>query len=211
MTISKKWLVTVCLTVVFGISCASSMHASRTRTEVPEEQIARIAGQIEDAVAYTKSEPDIPELDVDEKTGKASDEFQPLDLIIGPNEIREKVPALAQVHADTELILSAIRGRILRRPAVYELQQKGCMGETRSGFVKTIKGDLCAGDRYERDRVAYVVLLENRDRRAIYKQLAETLGESSPDRIQKIFADQIYRKAWAGTPLETPDGTWEKK
>jgi uncharacterized protein YdbL (DUF1318 family) len=206
----QKILVFIPFTIILLASCAGGPSLSRSRIELPEEQTALLAGQIEDAVLYVNPEPDASAMKLDEKTGEVTGEFEPLDMIIGPDEIREKAPMLAQLHADTEPMLSAIRGRILRRSAVYELQQAGCLGETRDGFLKTIKGKMCSGDAHEQERGAYIVLLENRDRRVIYEQLAGALKQSNAARIQQIFAEEIYKKAWAGTPVETSGG-WEKK
>lgn len=199
----------------FFVSCAGGPGLSQSKTSVPDEQMQAIAAQIEDAVLYTQ--PAMPaeaaDYNIDEKTGEVTGEFQPIDVIIGLDEIEQKVPALAGLGGDIEPILSALRGRILRRPAIYELEQNGCMGENTRGYAQNIKGDACSGDRGERDRVAYMVLLENRDRRVIYDRLVQVLGLRNSDisRVQKIFAKQIYQKAWAGTPLETDRGIWERK
>jgi uncharacterized protein YdbL (DUF1318 family) len=198
----------------FLISCAGGPSLSRGESDVSDEQVQVIAAQIEEAVLYTKLVmPAEADYNIDEKTGKVTGEFQPIEVIISLQEIEEKVPALAGIDGDIEPILSAIRSRILRRPAIYELQQSGCMGENTRGYVQNIKGDACSGDRSERDRVAYMVLLENRDRRVIYDHLVQVLGRRNSDiaRIQKLFSQQIYQKAWAGTPLETAGGKWERK
>jgi uncharacterized protein YdbL (DUF1318 family) len=197
------------------ISCAGGPGLSQNKANVSDEQVQAIAAQVEEAVLYTK--PVMPaeaaDYNIDEKTGKVTGEFQPIEVIISLQEIEERVPALADLGGDIEPILSAVRGRILRRPAIYELEQNGCMGENNRGYAENIKGEACSGDRGERDRVAYMVLLENRDRRLIYDQLVQVLGLRNSDigRIQKIFAQQIYQKAWAGTPLETARGRWERK
>jgi len=209
--IRRKFIVLFAL--LFLASCAGGMSFSRQHQEFPEEQIRQLAGQIEEVVQFSSAEPESSKFNVDQTTGEVTGEFQPLDLLIGVDEIRQKVPALAELGADTEPMLSAIRGRVLRRPSVYELQQKGCVGENREGFIGNIKGKSCGADRHEKDRVAYIILLENRDRRAIHEQLIEALGlpDSDIGRIRKIFGEQAYMKAWAGTPLQTSGGDWEKR
>ncbi|RJP22822.1 MAG: DUF1318 domain-containing protein [Candidatus Abyssobacteria bacterium SURF_5] len=195
-------------------SCANGLFA-QTDAQIPEEQIALVAGQIEEAVLYIDSAKPaaVTDYQINEDTGEVVGEFKPIELLIGDEEIRQKVPALAQLHADTEVMLSAIRGRILRRPAVYEFQQRGCLGEGRRGYLENMKAKSCSGGGRERDRISYIILLENRDRRSIYKEFIEALHlrDSSLVGIEEIFAEQIRRKAWAGTPLEAAAGGWERK
>jgi uncharacterized protein YdbL (DUF1318 family) len=209
----SKQIIPISFALIFLVSCAGIPGFSGGKAELSEENVALLAGQIEEAVLYSNPSAPASDFKLDETTGEVTGDFEPLDLIIGPEHIREKAPALAQLHADTEPMLSAVRGRILRRPAVYDLQQRGCVGESHRGYVKNIKGKACSGDRHARDRAAYVVLLENRDRRAIYEEIVKTqnLSSSDIDRVERIFGEQIRQKAWAGTPLENDGGDWERK
>ena len=111
------------------------------------------------------------------------------------------------------MMLTAIRSRAFRRPAVREFEQNGCVGENNRGLLQYLKTESCPNDRDMRSRAGYLVLRENRDRRTIYEQIIEAndLGGSALEPIRRIFAEQIHKKAWAGTPLETPDGTWKRR
>lgn len=195
------------------VSCAGGMSFGK-RAEVPEDKIAALAEQIEEVVLNTRlDEPAASDYSVDEQTGEVVGDLEPMSLIITTDEIRREVPALADLHADTEIMLAAIRGRVMRRQAVQEFEQEGCLGENQQGLLQNIKSDLCVGDRHLKDRAAYIVLVENRDRRTIYEQVVEAvgLGRSDVNRVGEIFAKQIYKKAWAGTPLQMPDGSWERR
>ncbi|GAB4332084.1 MAG: hypothetical protein Kow0099_03760 [Candidatus Abyssubacteria bacterium] len=186
----------------------------RQETPVPEEKIVALAAQIEEVVQNTRLEqPKAEEIGIDVQTGEVLSDLEPMSLMIGTDEIRQKVPALAEVGAENEVMLSAIRGRILRRPAVYELEQKGCLGENRQAFVENLGGAECSRDRSEKDRAAFVVWLENRDRRTIHEQVAEAagLGTRGVSRVRELFAEQAHLKAWAGTPLQMEDGSWKRK
>ncbi len=182
----------------------------RERTPIPEEEISRLAAQIEELVLNT----DLgrPALSDYESAGKSADS-DPMSAMIGFEEIRQKAPALADLNMDNEIVLTAVRGRILRRPAVEEFQRSGCVGESRRALLHYLGSDWCTKDRNFKSRASYVVLTENRDRRAIYEGLVDAngLGDSAMGRVREIFAEQIHRKAWAGTPLEMPDGTWERR
>ena len=197
------------------VSCAGGMSFSlREPVEVPEDEIAVLAAQIEEVVLNTRlDEPTASDYKVDQRTGQVLEELDPLGVMVGIDEIRDKVPALAGLHVDNEIVLAAIRGRILRRSAVQEFEQDGCMGEDREGLLQYLSGDWCSRDRDVRNRAAYIVLSENRDRRTIYEQVVEanSLGKSGIERVREIFMEQIYIKAWAGTPLQMPDGTWQRR
>lgn len=195
------------------VSCAGGMSFGK-HAEVPEDKIVVLAEQIEEVVLNTRlDKPASSDYSVDKQTGEVVGDLEPMSLIISTDDIRRKVPALADLHADNEIMLAAIRGRVLRRQAVQEFEQEGCLGENREGLLQNIKSDLCAEDRHLRDRAAFIVLVENRDRRTIYEQVVEATGLSRSDvnRVGEIFAQQIYRKAWAGTPLQMPDGSWERR
>ncbi len=199
--------------LLFVVSCAGGM-SFRKHAEVPEDKIAVLAEQIEEVVLNTRlDQPTASDYSVDKQTGEVVGDLEPMSLIISTDDIRRKVPALADLHADNEIMLAAIRGRVLRRQAVQQFEQEGCLGENQRGLLQNIESDLCAEDRHLRDRAAYIVLVENRDRRSIYEQVIEAVGLSRSDlnRIGEIFAEQIYKKSWAGTPLQMPDGSWQRR
>jgi len=190
-------------------SCAGTM-SFREPVQMPEEDIAELAAQIEELVLNTKmDEPSLSDYEVD---GESFD-IDPLSAMISVDEIREKAPALARINADNEVVLMAIRGRILRRPAVEEFERNGCVGENRRALLQYLGNDWCPEGRNLRSRASYVVLTENRDRRTIYEHIvkANDLRNSAMGRVREIFAEQIHEKAWAGTPLEMPDGTWKRR
>jgi uncharacterized protein YdbL (DUF1318 family) len=182
----------------------------RQSTPIPEEDIALLAAQIEDLVLNTKHGG--PAAPGPGATGNLSD-TDLLSPMISADEIWQKAPALARLNADTEIAVAAVRGRILRRSAVEQFERSGCVGENRRGLLEYLGGEWCAEDRDTQSRAGFVVLSENRDRRVVYKQIIEAngLGSSSMGRIREIFAEQIHNKAWAGTPLETPDGGWKRR
>lgn len=206
-----KTLLALAPVIILLSSCATTSNSARAGS-FPEQQIRLAAGEIEDAVLYINStEPSAADFKVNERTGETAGEFQPMDVVVGLDRIAEKTPSLPQ--GDNEAALSLIRNRILRRSTIYELEKRGCVGENSRGYLENLKAEACSGDRDERDRVAYIVLVENRDRRSLYEEIIKTFGlrNSDADRIQQIFAEQIHRKAWAGTPLEASGGGWEKK
>ena len=84
------------------------------------------------------------------------------------------------------------------------------------GFDGYSEDDALSEEKFN-DRAEKFALLKNTDNKYVtyekYEQLikANNLPGSSVDRIREIFAGEIYKKAWAGTPLQKPDGTWGRK
>ena len=198
---------------MFLCSCAGGMFLSRS-VEIPEQEIAALAAQIEELVLNTA--PDQPTISDFQDLGQPGEVLGDIDLmniVVSSDEIRRKVPALARLNVDNEIVLAAIRGRMLRRVAVREFEQNGCVGENHRGLLQYLGGKWCTESRNTKNRAGYVVFTDNRDRRSIYEQLIEAngLGGSAMGRVREIFAYQIHKKAWAGTPLEMPDGTWKRR
>lgn len=215
MRLRKNTIMASLLTLapLFLAACTAGL-SFRKYADVPEEKIVLLAGQIEELVANARLEqPSALNYNVDKRTGEVIGELEPASVMISTDEIRKQIPALADLNMDNEIALSAIRARVLRQPAVAEFKQKGCIGENREGLVQCLGAEWCGPDKDSRNRAAYVVLTENRDRRTIFEQVVEmnSLGNSALGRIREIYAQETYKKAWAGTPLELSDGTWARK
>ncbi len=200
--------------LMVSILCSCSGVASfREPVALPESEIAELAAQIEEIVLNTTLSDPMSQYDEDEGGASEILDFDPVGAMIGTDEIRQKAPALAKLNVDNEIMLTAIRGRVLRRPAVRDFERNGCVGENGRALLQYLRTDWCPNDRDMRSRAGFIVLRENRDRRAIFEQIVEAngLGASAHDRIREIFAETIHKKAWAGTPLEAPDGTWKRR
>ncbi len=96
-----------------------------------------------------------------------------------------------------------------RRPQLSSLEQKGAVGENKSGLVEIV--DAKSAD----PSASGLVSAENSDRMVIYNALAQKNGASVGD-IQKVYAGRIQNKVPAGTPIEvlnesTGSYEWKKK
>ena len=209
---SKKNILIPALMVSVLCSC-SGAAPFREPVVLPERDIAELAAQIEDIVLNTTFADPMSQYDEDAEWTDEVVDIDPVISMIGTDEIRQKAPALAKLNVDNEIMLTAIRGRTLRRPAVRGFESAGCVGENRRALLQYLRTGWCPDDRDMKSRAGFAVLSENRDRRAIFEQIVEAnaLGSSAHDRIREIFAEEIRKKAWADTPLEAPDGSWERK
>jgi len=126
---------------------------------------------------------------------KAADKQSLLGIFVGE--------AYAQEALSPEVEQAALR----RKARLIELsswEAKGVIGENRNGLaeVRNAQGaDSAAGQ---------IVSGENADRMIIYQSVAHKNG-TSVEEVQKIYAKRLQSNAPAGTPIETPDGSWKVK
>ena len=106
--------------------------------------------------------------------------------------------AYAQEGLAPEVEQAALR-RKDRREALLSWQQKGVVGEDKSGLVEvrnTVNAD---------ESVAPFLDAENADRMIIYKAIAQKNG-SSVEEVQIIYAKRLQVDAPSGTPIEVVNG-----
>lgn len=104
------------------------------------------------------------------------------------------------VHAAENL--DAVKARMKQRLSqVDELKASGAIGENNRGFLEVRGG---GGD------AANVVSAENRDREAVYAEIAKRAG-SSAEQVGKARARQIAGASKPGVWLQREDGNWYKK
>ncbi len=93
-----------------------------------------------------------------------------------------------------------------RRPQLVSWQEKGVLGENRSGLVE-MRG---AAD----SSVQALANAENQDRMVIYEAVARKNG-TSVEEVQKLYAKRLQNDAPSGTPIEVvnEDGSsqWRTK
>jgi len=104
------------------------------------------------------------------------------------------------VHAAENL--DAVKARMKQRLSqVDQLKASGAIGENNRGFLEVRGG---GGD------AASVVSAENRDREAVYAEIAKRAGSTS-EQVGKARARRIAAASEAGVWLQREDGNWYKK
>lgn len=180
--------------VILSLSCA------RIRVEVPKEPIKvdismrldiyqhvqKDIDAIENIVSGSKEKP---------KAGNSSS----LNYFV--------VTAYAQEGLAPEVEEAALR-RKDRRSELISWEEKGVVGENRSGLVE-IRNSGSATAALEQ-----LVNLENEDRMIIYQAVAEKNG-TSVEEVQKLYAKRLQEDAPSGTPIESVNASgkyeWEIK
>jgi uncharacterized protein YdbL (DUF1318 family) len=120
--------------------------------------------------------------------------------------------AWAQDHPDVNVSTAAIRSlKATMKGRADELKPymaKGAVGIDKDGMlVVRDVGSVPLGDQA---KIRRLVEAENRDRKALYAEIAEANGYER-DRIadvQAIFAETWIEKAERGWPVQKPDGSW---
>jgi len=104
------------------------------------------------------------------------------------------------VHAAENL--DAVKARMKQRLSqVDQLKASGAIGENNRGFLEVRGG---GGD------AASVVSAENRDREAVYAEIAKRAGSTS-EQVGRARARRIAAASEAGVWLQREDGNWYKK
>lgn len=124
---------------------------------------------------------------------------------------RIRFGSLAFAQQDSPAV-NTLKQRIRERfPQLLPYFQKGAVGENLSGYLELRDlGPLSAGERNE---VKALVDAENRDRRALYQEVAKSLNITSDQigKVQRIFAEKWQNTAEKGWWIQREDGQWIRK
>jgi uncharacterized protein YdbL (DUF1318 family) len=98
-----------------------------------------------------------------------------------------------------------------RFPQLKPFYDKGAIGENNMGFLDA--KDTAGLNLQERSQLNKLIDQENRDRTALYSEIATAnkLGSESVEQIKKIFANSWRDKSQAGWWVQDDKGSWAKK
>ncbi|MEJ8566622.1 YdbL family protein [Elongatibacter sediminis] len=108
--------------------------------------------------------------------------------------------------------INEIKARMAQRQrqSLNSLFDAGAVGFTRDGLV-TVR-DRSAVSLSERRNLESVVAEENRDRKAVYREIAVANGHPEwEQQIQETFAQEWIQKARAGWYYQDESGAWTQK
>jgi uncharacterized protein YdbL (DUF1318 family) len=98
-----------------------------------------------------------------------------------------------------------------RFPRLVPFFQKGALGENNQGFLEA--RDIQGISLSERNELKQLVEAENRDRRALYQEVARSMN-IPPDqsaKVQRIFAGKWQQSLSSGWWIQKEDGQWVQK
>lgn len=91
-----------------------------------------------------------------------------------------------------------------RATRIARMKKDGIVGETSDGTLESIKGN-------DDDDVKQMIEQENRDRRAMYDQIAGAIDKANAQQIARQLAREAYEHLPAGHSYKSKDGAWERK
>lgn len=109
---------------------------------------------------------------------------------------------LAILAAAGTLHAEDIRARMLERlPVIVDMKARGVVGENNQGYLELLRGQTENQD---------LVAAENRDRRAVYEQIARQTS-TNIQVVGQRRALQIAERASPGEWLQDAQGNWYQK
>lgn len=112
------------------------------------------------------------------------------------------VITLAILAAAGTLHAEDIRARMLERlPVIVDMKARGVVGENNQGYLELLRGQTENQD---------LVAAENRDRRAVYEQIARQTN-TNIQVVGQRRALQIAERASPGEWLQGAQGNWYQK
>lgn len=91
-----------------------------------------------------------------------------------------------------------------RATRIERLKADGVVGETFDGFIASVRGKAD-------DDVEQVIAQENRDRRALYDQVAGSIEKADAAQVARQMAREMYEHLPAGHFYKSKEGAWERK
>ncbi len=124
------------------------------------------------------------------------------------------VPAAHAAQANIDIsspAINAIRASMAKRQgALAPFYRKGVIGFDRNGLVSV--RDLSAASLRDRSRVKKLVAAENRDRNALYREIARANGHPEWEKdIRATFARVWAEEANPGYWYQAADGSWQQR
>lgn len=198
-------LLTACVTINIYFPAAAAEEAART--------IVREALGAEQPPAQP-SPPQKTQPATDDKQSLRVDPAPPA-LLFAEHVLNWLVPAAhaageADININTPAI-SRLRASMSRRSsALAPYYRSGAIGFDRNGLVAV--RDLKAVPLKERGRLRSLVADENRDRNALYREIARANGHPEWEAdIRKTFARVWVEEAYAGYWYQDANGGWRRK
>jgi uncharacterized protein YdbL (DUF1318 family) len=176
----RKIILMVAGILVIGMGCA------RVRVEAPKEPIKVDISMRLDIYQHVAKEID----DIESIVSGSKDKGSLLNIFV--------TDACAQEGLSPDVEKAAL-SRKDRRPMLAALEQKGVVGENKSGLVEIVPGQ--NGDA----SVSELVSKENNDRMVIYRSVSAKNG-ASLDEVQKMYAKRLQSDAPSGTPTQVLNG-----
>jgi len=142
-----------------------------------------------------------------------TDELPGLSGAAPPSMLRQTLAALNPVkvahardlRAESPLVREILDSLRERHPRVDAMKKQGCFGENNRGYVDLRECD-ALGDAERRAEAQQLLADENRDRRALYTEIARLNREDGAtlSTVESVYAMQRLNRATTGEQVQLP-------
>lgn len=191
-TIAAAWLLTACVTINVHFPAAEAREAAR-------EFVDDVMGQPQPADDATDLFP--------ASGGMAATGFHPL-MLLGIGSAQAQSPDISISSPAIDGIRARMRARF--RDSLLPHFDSGALGFGRDGTVVVREaGAIALGDRVG---VTQAVADQNRDARAVYREIAVANGRPEWEgQIREVFAREWVQRARSGWWYQDGSGNWRQK
>ncbi|MBA4395200.1 MAG: hypothetical protein C0407_16745 [Desulfobacca sp.] len=165
-----------------------------------------------------------PAKEVDKKAGEIVDDIRKKDSSPAPLGPQSSLEVLAAHWENYGLLFAqkesggsnpvkqSLKTQIRERfPRLVPFFQKGAVGEGKTGFLEIRDPKNLSAP--EKNDIKTLVEAENRDRQALYQEVAKSMNIQSDQlsKVQRIFAEKWQNSADKGWWIQKEDGQWVQK
>jgi len=195
----------ICVATVLAVALGCVIRTEHKIEAHITMDIRHVAEQVETVLDYVEGKTD--ELPVSEESPDA--ESEPV------SELRRILNALNPIQTAYASELSVTTSPLAREIAekmrarnskIESLKKQGCLGETNRGYVELRDCD-AVKDADKRNEVQKLIADENKDRKALYAEIARLnrqIEGINVGKVENIFAMQRLRRAKSGEIFQLP-------
>ncbi len=207
----RKGLICLCVAALVGMAGCVTINVyfpEAAAQKAADQFVGSVIGDATPAAATSSGKPapagssqPPPAMPGTDPTAAVLDFLVPAAHAANKPDLRVQTPAVEALHR---------RMRTRYHDQMKALLNKGVVGFTQDGLVAVRSASSVPLSR--RSQVQSTVAAENRDRKALYSEIASANNHPEwASRIQQTFARIWIQKAHAGWYVQNANGTWHKK
>ncbi|MGC8738442.1 MAG: DUF1318 domain-containing protein [Candidatus Hydrogenedens sp.] len=184
--------------VLLSINCVlQTKHTIEAHITLDIRHVQEQAGNLLDYVEKKTDELPVKEEDNKNKTSWLGSTFHVF------------TPVYAEALATVSPLAKEIADRMRERfEQIEQLKNQGCLAENNRGYLELKECDALK-DAEKKNEIQRLLSDENKDRKALYKEIAN-LNKNIPDmsisKIESIYALERIQRAKPGQTVQLPDG-----
>lgn len=188
--------------ILMGLGCV--IRTEHTITAEITLNIRQIQEQADDILDFIDGESDeLPGMEgIDNTSDASSSDWQHILQQLSPMQ----TAYAAEIKETTSPLIKEIASKLrARNDALLALKKKGCIGETNRGYVE-LRDCAEQADAEKKNAAQQVLAEENKDRKALYREIARINKESdlTVTKVESIYALSRLKRAKKGAIIQLP-------